>query len=107
MDFYTYTEVDRIERQRQLDKFPFWVPVPGLEKYYEVSKRGKVRSLGRVSTSVNMYGPYTKVYKSKMLSLTRNSTEYFNVKITRADGSPKRMLVHVLVAMAFLGSYSW
>jgi hypothetical protein len=75
-----------------------WRPVLGFEDYYEVSSRGRVRSLdrmvyagrGRMRKSV---GRLRKLYKGD---------RYIKVPL-KVDGKQTGKNVHVLVAEAFLG----
>lgn len=77
-----------------------WKPIRGYEGYYEVSDRGRVRSLDRTIT--NSLGR-RQSFRGCMMSFLTSSTGYFTVGLKR-DGSVKRFLVHRLVADAFCGS---
>ena len=63
-----------------------WRPVKGYEGLYEVSNMGRVKSL--------YYG------KERIMRTPDNSTGYRNVELARQ--TPKRKLVHRLVAEAFI-----
>lgn len=71
-----------------------WLPVPGYEGYYEVSDRGSVRSVDRVTThgrrrkSQPIRGNYAKGYLLVQLN---------------KDGEVRMAGVHTLVAAAFIG----
>lgn len=76
-----------------------WKDIPGYEGYYQVSNRGRVRSLDR------------KIYRSDgkkhfrrghLKSLSAKNNGYIQVGL-RKDGHHKTGLVHQLVALAFLG----
>lgn len=64
-----------------------WMPVVGYEGIYEVSNHGRIKSL--------------KFGKEKIRSLNLDGWGYFQVGLNR-DGRERKMLVHRLVANAFL-----
>jgi hypothetical protein len=72
-----------------------WRDVPGAEGLYQVSSKGRVKSLDRVVEYVD--GRKVR-YKGKMLKCGK-SGRYITVMLTKK----KSCRVHVLVAMAFLG----
>lgn len=67
-----------------------WKPVEGFEGLYEVSNLGEVKSLN-----------YHRTGKEKILKPGKNGNGYFQVALRR-DGKEKRLLVHRLVATAFI-----
>lgn len=75
-----------------------WRPVPGYEGLYEVSSLGSVRSLPRIvrrgEQEVNTPG--------KVLKQATMKQGHASLNLCR-DGVPKGVLVHRLVALAFLG----
>lgn len=77
-----------------------WVAVPGYEGRYEVSSCGQVRSLGIV---VNAKGGANAFRKGRILKQAVKSSGYRQVTLCAADDSRRSVLVHVLVAQAFLG----
>jgi hypothetical protein len=68
-----------------------WKSVQGYEGLYEVSNMGNVKSLGN-----------DKTRKEKILKPGKNKAGYYKVDISK-QGKSKTILVHVLVAQAFLG----
>ena len=64
-----------------------WKPVKGFEGLYEISNLGRVKSL--------KYG------KERIMKPGKNGNGYFQVALRR-DGKEKRLLVHRLVAEAFI-----
>lgn len=71
-----------------------WKPVPGFEGAYEVSDRGGVRALARLSSSgrrVHAKGLYPSAAKSGHLYVT-----------LRKNGERRKVGVHVLVLEAFV-----
>lgn len=74
-----------------------WAPVPGYEGYYEVSSRGRVRSLAR--RVPNRHGT-TTVRRGRVLKASSNP--YPRVVLS-ADGVTVNRTVHSLVAEAFIG----
>lgn len=76
-----------------------WLPVVGFEGLYEVSDRGRVKSLAR--TCLTSSGGTRRV-PAKLLSFVPHGYGYWQVKLCK-DGIPSTCLVHSLVAAAFLG----
>lgn len=76
-----------------------WKPVVGYEGLYEVSNYGRVKSLDRLVSYSN--GTVLK-FKGKVLKpqLTKDKRYYF-VRLPK-DGQTKNILVHRLVAQAFI-----
>lgn len=75
-----------------------WRPVLGYEGYYEVSSRGRVRSLPRkVATSRG-----ARVSPGRTLKTPTSTGGYLRVDLSR-DGISKSRSVHVLVLEAFTG----
>lgn len=77
-----------------------WLPVVGYEQFYEVSNMGRVRRSNRV---VN--GPNKTVRKlsRRIKKNTKSKLGYLMVTLY-LDGRIKIMLVHRLVAMAFISN---
>lgn len=73
-----------------------WHPVVGYVGLYEVSDRGRVRSLDRVDSA-------GRQRRGRYLRGTRDSYGYLHVNLCR-DGAPYQTTVHNLVARAFLGA---
>lgn len=73
-----------------------WAPVPGYEGFYEVSDRGRVRSLDRWVRR----GGGTQFWRGRVLR-QQERTGYRAVTLQR-DGR-RTFRVHRLVAMAFVG----
>ena len=73
-----------------------WKPVDGYEGLYEVSNRGRVRSLDRFTT-----GNRNRKIKGKILRNCHNQLNYCIVQLCK-DGVPKKTRVHRLVASAFI-----
>lgn len=74
-----------------------WKSIKGYEGYYEVSDKGRVRSLDREIVYNNGRVHYHKGSILKHLI----DNEYHRVSLTR-EGKRKRFLVHRLVAEAFI-----
>ena len=78
-----------------------WKPIKDFEKLYEVSNKGKVRSLSREVIVKNKYGAVsTRMTKSKVLK-PQKRCEYYIVWLCK-DGNPKQYCIHRLVGQAFL-----
>lgn len=71
-----------------------WLPIPGFRRLYEVSDRGRVRSLVRRTKTGKRGG--------KLLHPGRNDGGYLHVSLYRKN-KPRIRYVHVLVLTAFLG----
>lgn len=74
-------------------------PIPGFEKYYEVSACGDVRSLDRMTGGI--FGS-TRLVKGMTLKHYVNRTGYPTVGL-KADGRRLTRGVHQLVMLAFVG----
>jgi NUMOD4 motif/HNH endonuclease len=75
-----------------------WVAVKGFEKYYEVSDLGRVRSGDRSIT--NNLGTFTQ--PGRVLKGNINKAGYEKQTLTDHNKKQHTVLVHRLVAMAFL-----
>lgn len=77
-----------------------WRPVVGWEKYYEVSNRGRVKSLERTIWKVWKYAGLTAhVHKEKILQPHLHK-KYLQLELA-VEKVRKKFVVHRLVAMAF------
>lgn len=74
-----------------------WKPVAGYEGFYDISNRGRVRSLDRIVNTKT--GPQR--HKGKTLKPSPDSSGHLQVILYNA-GNPTRFAVHRLVAIAFL-----
>lgn len=84
------------EKQPTISAPEEWRPVPGFEGSYEVSDRGRVRSLDRIVTDK---AGTKRRYLGRMLALTENRSGHLYVKLGRAN----TLKVHRLVLEAFVG----
>lgn len=77
-----------------------WLPVVGYEGHYEVSDKGRVRSLDRMITMKN---GITRKTEGRILAPQNSNGQgrYRAVTISR-DGIAKRVSIHRLVAEAFI-----
>ena len=79
-----------------------WKDVPGYEGLYQVSDSGKVRSLDMVREYYPRdRKPYTKLLEGRILKPYCDYRGYRFVGLYK-DGEHSRMLVHRLVAIAFI-----
>jgi len=78
-----------------------WLPVPDFQGYYEVSDRGRVRSLYRVVMRSN--GVQQTVH-ARILRPSPGAYGHCYVPLARTGTRAKRFLVHRLILMAFKGS---
>lgn len=72
-----------------------WAPIPGYEGAYEVSDRGNVRSLDRVTDR-------GRRWKGRVMTPSPMRNGYMTVTLWR-DGRQRSRLVHRLVLDAFVG----
>lgn len=77
----------------------YWRPVVGYEGLYEVSNKGRVRSLDRYIKDRN--GNYTHFLKGRILSQATIRKGYKQVQLSK-DGTQTPKRVHRLVAEAFI-----
>ena len=71
-----------------------WKPVAGFEENYEVSDRGRVRS-------VDHFDSMGRFHKGQLLNPHAQKTGYLNVHLSK-NGVRKTVRVHRLVAIAFI-----
>ena len=76
-----------------------WKPIKNYEGLYEVSNMGRVKSLGRVTVGKNGK-KYHK--KGRILKYGLDSYGYLQVNLYNAKGRYKLLLVHRIVAEAFI-----
>lgn len=84
------------EKQPTISTPEEWRPVPGFEGAYEVSDRGRVRSLDRIVTDKS---GIKQRRQGRILALTADRGGYLSVRLGRA----KTVKVHRLVLGAFVG----
>lgn len=80
-----------------------WKPVVGYEGLYEVSTKGRVRSLDRHVAGAN---GSRRLIRGRMLALTPSDWNggYISVELSREGrGNRKRVLVHRIELEAFIG----
>ncbi|WP_286776576.1 MULTISPECIES: NUMOD4 motif-containing HNH endonuclease [unclassified Pseudomonas] len=75
-----------------------WKAIPGYESYYEVSDRGRVRSLERRTTD-RLGRPFVRY--GKLLSLNTEAKGYKSIRLC-VETKHRTFKVHRLVAYAFL-----
>jgi hypothetical protein len=75
-----------------------WKPIAGFKGLYEISDRGRVRSLGRECRN----GTCTYWRKGRVLRNTPNNNGYPSVRLADADSRYAGLLVHRLVALHFV-----
>ena len=75
-----------------------WKDIEGYEKLYQVSNKGRVKSLER---EIVYKDGRKKMLQEKILHLSLNDLGYYHVMLSK-NGMPKRYKVHRLVAKAFI-----
>ncbi len=76
-----------------------WLPVVNYEGLYEVSNRGRVRSLDRLV--VDKSGKRTRLFKERILTNVCANTGYHMVSLHKNSSRESRRTVHRLVMIAF------
>ena len=79
-----------------------WKEVVGFEGFYEVSNKGRVRSLDRRAERHGKFGqPSHNMYKSKLVTMWITNFGYLRITLNK-EGKKSNHLVHRLVANAFI-----
>lgn len=78
-----------------------WKDIKGYEGLYQVSSEGRVKSLDHTIVCYNGKGVATKKHTGKILKPFSRSPFYKSVSL-RKDGEMRQLLVHRLVAEAFI-----
>lgn len=76
-----------------------WKPIVGLEGYYEVSNFGRVKSVERTITMKN--GAPRSIHE-RIMRPSAQKTGYLNVTLSKCGELQRRVLIHRLVAEAFI-----
>ena len=76
-----------------------WKKIKGAQWYYEVSDKGRIRSIER---TINDSKGVERKMKGKTLKLSDRGTGYLRVDIRQEDGSFKNCDIHRIVAETFL-----
>src|SRR3989304_1164393 len=80
-----------------------WRSVSGFEGFFEVSNRGRIRSVSRLVRTMLRSGEYsTRRIKSKVLALHTWGAKYPGIVLHRGNKPPMRKMIHQLVAEAFV-----
>ena len=78
-----------------------WKDIEGYEGYYQVSSIGRVRSVDRYVNHGGKSGKGLSLKNGRILKPTLSGKGYPSVMLSK-NSKPKRMLVHRLVAEAFI-----
>lgn len=84
-----------------------WKPAVGWEGFYEVSNKGRVRSLPRVIKNDIVHKDGTRVHQEYMkegtiLKPQNNGRGYYDVGLHAPGKKDKHVYIHILVAKAFI-----
>lgn len=79
-----------------------WLPVPGKEGFYEVSDRGRVRSLTRTSRYRQRSRIVERIFHGKVLRPDIDKDGYWIYRLSAGPGK-RTVKGHRLVMMAFVG----
>lgn len=80
-----------------------WRDVVGFAGRYEVSSLGRIRSLDMQVKTKNRWGEMVRPTVGRILKCTPNSQGYLQVTLCDESGTRHQMLVHWVVAAAFIG----
>ena len=80
-----------------------WLDIRKWEGFYQVSSKGRVRSLTRTIRQKSRWGEQLRTFPGKMLKLNKCTNNYTFVQLSKPGFKAKCQLVHRLVAEAFLG----
>ena len=75
-----------------------WKPIEGYEGFYEISNKGRVKSLSRIFTRKDGRR-YT--VKEKIINPTADKDGYLRIELNKI-GTPKKHFIHRLVGIAFI-----
>jgi len=78
-----------------------WKDIEGYEGYYQVSNKGRVRSLDRKIKTRNRWGKHTRLQKGKILKPAPDDYGYLGVGLC-VDSNSVTKPIHRLVAEAFV-----
>jgi len=78
-----------------------WKDIPEYEGYYQVSNKGRIKSLGRI---VPTKAGWSKFKEERILAPNPNRSNYFAISLWR-NNLPKRFEIHRLVAKTFLPDF--
>lgn len=81
-----------------------WKDVQGFEGLYQVSNMGRVRSLDRDIVTTYKGTVHTRHYKGRIIKPKYTIAGYQGVTLAKS-GQHKRILLHRLVALHFVGGY--
>ena len=80
-----------------------WKPIKGYEGLYEVSNKGRIKSLKRYTNSKNEFGNIKQNHNEKILKNNTMKTGYVMTTLYK-EGKPKSFFIHRLVAEAFINN---
>ena len=78
-----------------------WKPIKDYEGLYEVSNKGRVKSLQRYTESYNKSGEIKQNHKEKILKNNIMKSGYVMITLFK-NGKPKSYFIHRLVAQVFV-----
>ncbi|MEI9553810.1 NUMOD4 domain-containing protein [Enterobacter hormaechei] len=80
-----------------------WLPVEGFEDRYEISNKGRIKSLPFLKVGRNKYGEISYLTKEKIMTGTPDGHGYLQVDLFQGKGSKRKSAkIHRLVAKAFV-----
>lgn len=81
-----------------------WKDIKGYEGSYQVSSIGRVRSLDRLITHMNMGIIRKHLYKGKILKPILEPDGYLSVSLYKKGSSTKKFRIHRLVCESFISN---
>lgn len=80
-----------------------WKPIPGYEKLYEASSRGRIRSIDRTIVDQRSGQRRVRQFKGKVLSPNVNKDSSRHSVMLSKEGKTQRLTVARLICLAFHG----
>lgn len=78
-----------------------WKDIKGYEKLYQISNKGRIKSLERKTFKADKYGQSLLLHKEKILTNNIMKSGYSMITLYKS-GKPKSYFIHRLVAQAFI-----
>lgn len=96
---------------KEKNKKEIWKNIEGFEGKYQVSNKGRVRSLNHsteqtITSCKGVKFTVVKNYAGRILKASQDNYGYFHVRLYKVGAKPVLFKVHKLVAQYFLSDYN-